>query len=200
VHSDYPITKPIRSAEPTLTQEPISIDEAKRQCGIAIGNSYLDNDFARWIVDARQQVEHDAEMVFYTGTFTWKISTFPFGDALIIPCVKPVTSITSITYTDSDGTTQTWSSSEYTLDTAGLVPMVKLNYGENWPQHRSDINGITVTLVAGYSSVVNMPSKFVSAVILKVRSLYLTATGGNPNNDEQAYDRQLGLCGLWSVA
>lgn len=196
-----PITKPIRSAEPAFTNEPLTVDEAKRQCGVSADNRHYDQDFQRWIITARQQVEHDAEMVFYTGTFTWKITDWPYGDELAIPCVKPVSSISSITCVDSSGASQTWSSTEYALDTAGLVPLIKLNYGYLWPQHRADTNGITITFVAGYSALTDSRlEKYRAAVILKVRSFYRTAIGDDPTRDEEAYERLLGFAGLWSAA
>jgi uncharacterized phiE125 gp8 family phage protein len=191
----YPITRPIRSAQPTFQQEPIDLGEAKRQCGVAEDVSHFDQDFVRWIVSARRQVEHDAQMVFYTGTFVWKISQFPYGDYITIPNIRPVTSITSIAYVDSAGATQTWSASEYALDSESAWPIIRLAYGESWPSVRGGINDITITLVAGYATVFAMPDEFKSALILKVRSFYKTAMGEDSRRDEEAYDRQINLIG-----
>jgi uncharacterized phiE125 gp8 family phage protein len=195
----YPVTRPVRSSEPAFENEPIDLATAKRQCGVAIDNNYQDEDFRRWIVTARRMVEHDAQIVFYTGTFTWKFTVFPWEDFFTIPCVRPVTSITSLVYLDSSGTSTTFSSSQYSLDTSGIVPMVKLNYGYVWPSTRSDINGITVTLVAGYASVHVMPDQYKAAVIPKVRSQYLEALGEDSRRDEELYDRLINLIGLESV-
>jgi uncharacterized phiE125 gp8 family phage protein len=114
----YPVTRPVRSSQPAFENEPLTLAEAKRQCGVAMDNTYYDEDFRNWIVTARKQVEHDAQIVFYTGTFTWKFTTFPWVDFFTIPCVRPVTSVTSIVYPDSSGTSTTFSTSEYALDTA----------------------------------------------------------------------------------
>lgn len=195
-----PITKPIRSAEPTFEQEPIGIEEAKRQCGVANDVGHFDADFARWIVSARRQVEHDAQVVFCTGTFTYKLNEFPrCAEYLEIPCVRPVTAITSISYLDTSGASQTWSSIEYTLDASGQTPIVKLNYGYLWPVIQDVVNPVTITFVAGYASVYAMPSQYRDAVILKVRSSYKTAIGEDPKRDEEAYDRVIGFIGRESV-
>jgi len=199
VYSCYPITKPIRSTEPAFEAEPLTVEDAKRQCGVADGNDYRDADFRRWIVSARRQVEHDAEIVFYTGTFTWKLSRFPVADWLEIPLVRPVSSITSITYPDNAGATQTWSSSEYTLKEA-MSPVIELNYGFTWPAIREVVNGITVTLVAGHATVFAMPQQYIDAVILKVRSHYLTSLGEDTKGDEMAYESMIGLVGRWAAA
>jgi uncharacterized phiE125 gp8 family phage protein len=195
----YPITKPIRSAEPTFEQEPLNEADARRQCGANPGHP-PDSDFRDWIVAARRQVEHDAQLVFYTGSFVWRLTEFPWGDTIEIPCIRPLTAITSITYVDGSGTTQTLSSSNYSLDANGLVPMVKLNYGYVWPSTRGDINGITLTLTAGYASVPLMPVQYKTAAILKVQSYYKTAMDEDARRVEEAYERQIALIGRDVVA
>jgi uncharacterized phiE125 gp8 family phage protein len=197
----YPVTRPLRSSEPTFDQEPLTEADARRQCGASEGYP-PDSDFRDWIVNARRQVEHDAQMVFYTGSFVWRFTYFPYGDTIEIPCVRPVTAV-AITYTDGAGATQTLSSSQYSLDSNGLTTMVKLNYGYVWPSTREDINGITMTLTAGYASVALMPAQYRAAVVLKVQSHYATAIGEDLRRVEQieaAYDRQIALVGKDVVA
>lgn len=159
---------------------------AKRQCGI--GDDDLNEDLKRWIRSARAKVEEDTSVACYTGTFTWKLTDFPPGDFIEIP-LRPVTSITSIVYTATDGTSTTWSSSEYSLDTASVAPLVKLGYGYVWPTVRGDINGITITFVAGYSSVAVLPSKIRDAVLLDVHASYLTMQEKDSAPQERGADR-----------
>src|SRR5574338_93159 len=95
---NLPTTVPIRSSEPTLAQEPVTLDEARYQCGISGDSDYHDQFLNRLITAAREQVENDTGLVCYTGTFTWKLTAFPCNSWLQIPGVRPVTAITSITY------------------------------------------------------------------------------------------------------
>lgn len=163
-----PTSKPIRSTAPTEQQEPLTLDEAKHQCGIASGISHHDDYLRALITAAREKVERDTGLVCYTGTHVWKLTYFPANDWLEMPVdARPVTSVTSITYVDYAGTTQTWSGANYSLDASGVVSFIKLTYGQSWPVVRGDINGITVTYVAGYSSVLNVPK------MLKQAALYL---------------------------
>jgi uncharacterized phiE125 gp8 family phage protein len=166
-----PATRPIRTTEPTAAQEPIDIDTAKRKCGIALDNGYIDTELAGWIASARHQVEHDAVIACYTGAFVWKITWLPCGDFLEIN-LTPVTAVTSITYTATDGTTTTWGAANYSLDYYGLKPVIKLAYGSIWPTIRGDINGITINLTAGYASVLAIPPLIKDVVGVKVVEKY----------------------------
>ena len=166
----YPITKPIRTTAPTPAQEPVTLAEAKRQqVGIAEGIDHFDDEIQRNISTARALVENDTGLVCYTGTYTWKFTEWPCESWFEIPAIRPVTSITSITYVDGSGVTQTWSASKYVLETSTVVPVVRLAYAESWPGDiRGDINGITVTMIAGYASVLTVPDGIKKAVLLLV--------------------------------
>lgn len=163
----YPITRAIRSTEPTTVQEPVTLAQVKRQCKIPPEIGDHDEQLTRILVSARQQVEVDCALVCYTGTFTWKLTDFPCHDFLELPDIRPVTSITSITYTDSSGSSTTLSASVYGLENGTVTPYVKLTYGNVWPSTRGDINGITVTFVAGYASVSVVPENVRQAVLLQ---------------------------------
>lgn len=185
----YPITRPVRTTEPTFVQEPITLDEAKKQCGLE-GNPAHDEDLKGWIVGARQQVEHDTGIVCYTGAFTWKQTQFPCGEVLELPDIRPVTAAT-VAYLDSNGTSQTWSASEYALHTSGVTQWIGLAYGETWPTVRGDQNGITVTLTVGYATVLLIPQRIKSAVKLAVYISWLLKMENAAEAERQqvAYER-----------
>lgn len=171
----YPITKPIRTTQPTIDQEPVSLEEAKRQCGIADSISFNNDELRRLISTAREYVETDTGLICYTGTFTWKVSEWPCENWLEIRALRPVSSITSITYVDGSGATQTWSASNYVLETSTVVPLVRLAYAAVWPgDYRGDVNGITLTLVAGHATVLAIPNRIKQAVLLLVNQLFIS--------------------------
>ena len=63
----------------------------------------------------------------------------------------PLQSVTSITYVDDAGDTQTLSSSLYQVDTKSQPGRIIPAYGESWPTVRSNtLNAVTVNFVAGY--------------------------------------------------
>lgn len=189
-----PVTRPVRATEPTFAQEPLTLVDAKRQCGIAQEVSQHDEQLSMFITAARQEVERDASLVCYTGTFTWKMTEFPCRDWFELPDIRPVTSITSIVYVASDGTSTTWGGSNYSLETSALNPYVRLAYGQVWPTVRGDIGGITVTFVAGYASVSLIPAKVKYAVQQMVHIKHLESIGGDIREIEQraaSYRRQI---------
>ena len=83
--------------------------------------------------------------VMLATTFDLKLNAFP-AYSIYLSRV-PLISVTSITYVDANGTTQTMSSSDYVVDT--LNGKIDLAYSEVWPTTRPDYNAVTVRFIAG---------------------------------------------------
>lgn len=170
----YPVTRPVRTTEPTFEQEPVTLPQAKKQCEVAEGITYHDEHLRQLIVSAREQVEHDTGLVCYTGTFTWKQTNFPHGEWIELPDIRPITAITSITYTDATGTTATWAAANYVLETSGVTQFVRLAYNQVWPTIRGDHNGIALTLAAGYATAQAVPQRVKQAVLFLVNHWFVS--------------------------
>jgi uncharacterized phiE125 gp8 family phage protein len=185
----YPITRPVQSAEPTF--EPVTLDEAKKQCEVAGAVGYHDEQLRQLIKAARETVEHDTGLSLCTRTFSKKLTEWPCREYFEIH-LRPVTSITSIVYLDTSGTSTTWGSSNYVLETSTVVPIVRLAYGQDWPSIRGDINGITVTMVAGYATQLAIPQMAKQAVLLALHSDWLASTEQDMTRQQEAYSRLIG--------
>lgn len=159
------VTQWVRSAVPTF--EPVSLAEARAQCNLG-DNSGFDSILLDLIATARETVEIDTGIVAATGTYTQKLTEWPSGGKLELRGIRPVSSITSLVYIATDGTSTTWSSSNYTLDASAVVPAVNLAWNVAWPALRGDTNGITVTLVAGYATAAAVPAMFKRACLLLI--------------------------------
>lgn len=188
VADSIPISKPVRTTEPTLAQEPVTVEEARRQCGIADGIDYHDETLKILIPAAREQVENDTGIVCYTGTFTKK---FHDWNDLDLSDLRPITSITSIAYLDTDGASQTLATSVYQLETANVKQFVRLKYNQSWPSLRGDINGITITYVAGYATVAAVPKVVKQAVLLRLHCEWMLKNEQDPSDQEAGYARHL---------
>lgn len=164
----HPVVAAMRTTEPTLQQEPVTMAEARRQCSIAEGIDTHDSLLQILVAAARQQVEADTGLVCYTGAFTLKMTDWPADDWFSIDDVRPVTAITSITYLDGSGATQTLSTDVYAFEVSGVKQFVRLKYGQTWPATRGDINGITVTFAAGYATVPAVPARVKQACLLLI--------------------------------
>jgi uncharacterized phiE125 gp8 family phage protein len=77
-----------------------------------------------------------------------------FDDAIpetIYPPYPPLVSVSSITYVDTDGVTQTVTASVYDVDTKSEPGRIYEAYGQSWPSSiRAVNNTIAITCVAGY--------------------------------------------------
>jgi uncharacterized phiE125 gp8 family phage protein len=103
---------------------------------------------------ARQHVETFTRRALLTQTWDWKLDSFPYR-AFALP-MAGVTSITSISYVDTAGATQTWSSALYASDLPtgprSQRGRIEPAYGESFPSTRSQMNAVTVRFVAGYGT------------------------------------------------
>lgn len=126
----------------------LSLEDARRQCRVDSNDE--DGLIAEYIAAAGRMVETDAEIALLTSTWAVYLDYFPTWE-IELRC-GPVTSITSIQYVDSDGTTQTLSSSLYSLDSKHKPARVTPAYSQTWPVTRWQENAATVTWVAGATS------------------------------------------------
>ena len=132
------------STAPTI--EPITVAELKQQC--RIDNDDADDLLLSYIVAARGVVESRLRRQLITATWRLNLDRFPSW-CIDIP-LPPLLSITSVQYLDSDGTTQTLASSEYTVDIRSEPGRLTPAYGKSWPTTRDQVNAVTILYTAGY--------------------------------------------------
>ncbi|MFA7121888.1 MAG: phage head-tail connector protein [Bacilli bacterium] len=96
-------------------------------------------------------------------TQTWDESFDDFTDPLMLS-EQPVSSITSVTYTDSNGDTQTLSTSIYELGKLNGWSVVRKKYDQNWPSTRAHEDVVTVRYVVGYGTAASVPDSLLKAV------------------------------------
>ncbi len=167
------------------TEEPITLDDAKAHLRV-------DNDDAgenAWITTAiqaaREQVENDTRRALFTQTLRLNLDQFPMSNAILIPR-PPLQSVASITYVDSDGATQTMSSSDYIVDTASEPGRVVLAYGKTWPTAREQANSVAVNFVAGWTAG-TMPAAVKQLMYLWVGHWHENREAVNVGNITSAY-------------
>lgn len=120
-----------------------------------------------------------------TQTWDYTIDRFPpdiiwyndFGywsqEPIMLP-LRPVQSISSISYVDSDGATQTYSASNYSLSAdTNSMPRVDLGYSLTWPTTRQQRDAVTVRFIVGYGDVgSDVPEPIRQAMLLMIGHLY----------------------------
>lgn len=183
---DIPSSLPLRAADPTF--EPVTLAEAKKQVELPAEYAYHNDFLLSAIQSAREIVEHDTGIITATGSFTWKLTTWPSDDFLELP-LRPVSAITSIVYRDTSAVNQTFSSTKYALDNSRARPVIYLTYDSTWASDlRAHTNDITVTLVAGYSARTSIPMALRQAVLLQVARIFADREGGQADDSARAYE------------
>lgn len=152
--------------------EPLSTAEAKAH--LVVEHTNDDTLIASYIQAARIMCEQHQWRSYITQTREEWLNAFPVGP-IYLP-YGPVQSITSIKYIDIDGTEQTYSSDNYTLDTVN--DMVYLDYNLAWPSTQCIQNAVKVRYVAGYGATGSaVPETIRSAMRLLIGHWYLNREG-----------------------
>lgn len=176
----------IRSAAPLW--EPLTLAEAKKHLELGDDDTAHDQHVLRLITAARELVEHDCGIVLATGAHTLTLDDFP-GELEVYLPVRPVTSITSITYIGTDGVTYTMSAADYQLDNNEPQPEVRLSYLAEWPTSRGEPNAVTITFVAGYASQAAVPQSFKQMMLLEIARRFQDREGLEKLSESMAYER-----------
>jgi len=173
--------------------EPITLAEANAQCKIDVPD---ENDLVdTLIIAAREYVEAFTHRALITQTWDLTLDGFPdqwstvardhqqVGEGAIWLPAPPTASVTSITYVDTQGVTQTWSPTLYTVDNpqgpkarrARIVPA----YSQYYPVTRTVPNAVTVRFVAGYgATAAAVPFSIKAAMKLLIGNWWLNREAG----------------------
>jgi len=180
--------------------EPISLSEAKTHLRVDIDDD--NSLILALITSARQQAEHICRRAFISQQWMVTLDQFPrpgmnigsanwygpqWGDSpgplttlnpdkttgyeIILP-YAPLISVDSITYVDTDGATQTLSSSLYKVDNISEPARIMPAYGTTWPATRNEINAVQITLTAGWSNAASVPQPIKSWMLLRIAAMY----------------------------
>lgn len=167
------------------TREPVTLQEAKAHCRIDASED--DGLLAGYIMAARAHIETLTSRVFAPQTLEYSTDSFQNDDGedeICLP-VAPVQSVTSITYIDQAGATQTLSGSSYTANLKEEPTEIEPVYNGVFPIARDIDNSVTVRFVAGYP-LGNLPEPLRVAILLLVGHWYANreavTTAQNPTS------------------
>jgi uncharacterized phiE125 gp8 family phage protein len=161
------------------TVEPITLEEAKDH--LRESDDSQDTLIEALIQASREYVEEYTGRRLITQTWRMTLDGFPCASRrnlwsrIEIPNA-PLQSVTSISYTDTAGATQTVATSVYSVDVGTTVArgFVRLKYDQAWPDARyGSPDAVTITYVVGYgSSGESVPSAIRQAMLLIVGGFY----------------------------
>jgi uncharacterized phiE125 gp8 family phage protein len=157
---------------------PVTLAEAKLH--LRVDSTDEDTLITALITAATEMCEQATGRALMTQTWLLTLDEFP---AEIELTRVPVQSVTSVTYTDTDGAVQTLSTgSNWRLLDLGdfsfarIVPV----YGYEWPATREQNNVVSVQYVAGYANAAAVPQPIKQWVLLMIASMF-------DNRETEAY-------------
>lgn len=136
-------------------------------------NGTLDPTLNSLITIARTTVESHTSTALLSQTWDMYLDDLQFRIEIPRP---PLQSITSITYTDTDGNSQTVDSSNYDVDTISEPGIVQQARNGTYPTDIAspydNINVVKIRFVAGYTTASDIPEPIKHAMLLLISHLY----------------------------
>lgn len=175
--------------------EPISTTDAKTH--LRVSGSSEDAYIDTLVKAARRHVEEYLGRALVTQTRKLFLDRFP---AWIIEVpFGPLQSVSSITYVDNDGVSQTIDSGNYRVDIYSSPPRITPAYGEVWPTPRQVSHAVTVTYVCGYGTASAVPADIIHAMKLQMTHLYENR-GEDPDVGQSLVPAARALLSLYKIA
>ncbi len=163
--------------------EPITTALAKVHLRETLSDATNDTYIDSLVTVARKYVEQVCSIAMITQTCKLYLDRFPVSSAAICLPRSPAIAISSITYVDTDGATQTWSSAEYALDVKSRPSRLYLAYNSTYPSTRPISNAVTITYTAGYgASASSVPADLIHAMKLLITHWYENRESSTPGS------------------
>lgn len=182
--------------------EQITVDEAALHCRIDGYGSPPEYFEQTWlesaIVAAREYCEGWTGLALVPQTFELAVNGFPslcglaayYGSEPGISLqVAPVIAVQTVTYTDTDGATQTTYGADWIVDDFSAPGVLHLAYGATWPTARAIPNAVRITFDAGYALPGDSPSE--PSLPKSIRQAMLLVIGHMYEHRESVTDKAL---------
>ena len=110
-------------------------------------------------------------------TQTWYQYFDAFADPLMLS-YPPLSSITAVTYTDTDEATQTVAGTVYEAGENNEIGLVRLKYGQDWPTLvLQQPDSVRVEFVCGYGGAADVPEPIRQAIRVHVGHAFVHREG-----------------------
>jgi uncharacterized phiE125 gp8 family phage protein len=132
-------------------------------------------------------------------TQTWALKLDYFPQRIWLP-LPPLQSVSSITYLDTDGASQTLATSVYQVVNNGDQPSyIREAYSQFWPTTYDQAQAVTVTFVAGWTSADLVPRPIYHAIKLLVSDWYDHRGSGSEKSFEELPFAVRALLSPWRI-
>lgn len=138
--------------------EVLSLTDVKNH--LRISGTDEDDALRMFISGVRRQTETFLGRTLVTST--WELKLDAFSDEIELP-MSPIQSISSVSYIDTDGVSQTFANIQF--DRSGRL---KPSYGNTWPSTRDQYDAVTITYITGETHAGNVQQDIKNAMLLWV--------------------------------
>ena len=153
--------------------EPVLLADAKLH--LRIVGTDEDTYLTHLIKVAREKVERDSRRALITQTLELQLDRFPgCRDVIALPYAAPLQSVTSIKYTDIDGTTETtMGTDDYEVDIDVDPGRVRPVSTETWPPTDTALGAVRIRYVCGYGAAgTSVPATLLHCMYLLIEHWY----------------------------
>ncbi len=152
---------------------PVTLSQAKKQLEIDDATTDDDDYIDTLISVATKTAESFMSRRLITQTVDLNADCFPCGWIWELP-VSPLQSITSITYLDIAGNSQTLAATVYGVDIKSFIPRIYVKQAQIIPATQvQTLNAVTVRAVVGYGADNTfIPSDIAHAIKMAIHELY----------------------------
>lgn len=148
------------------TTEPVTIEQARTQIGLASDDTSSDALLISLIAAARGYVENYTHRALITQIWEAYMDTFENNEINLFKL--PVAAITSVKYYDANDVEQTLEvNTDYVIDIIGEPARLFPAYGKDWPNTYDKPNAVQIVFTAGYGDATKVPD-IIKAVILMI--------------------------------
>lgn len=155
--------------------EPVSLEEAKTHLKI-VDQTEEDTTISGLIVAARLWVEEYLRRPLIQQSWDFFLDEFPEDGEIVLP-LPPTTLISGVFYTDSNGSEQTWSNSEYSVflpsGPAAGHAKITLKSAHAWPTTNGEKRSIRIRAQCGYGPTsASVPESIRAAIKMIVATMH----------------------------
>jgi uncharacterized phiE125 gp8 family phage protein len=148
--------------------DPVTVSELKTHGRIDDSNE--DTLLGHYITAATELAQQYQSRQYVNATYD--VTFDHFENPMRLP-FAPLGSVTSITYIDQDGNSQTLGASNYTVLTSSVPGRIVAAYNILFPTTRGQEDAVTVRYVAGYGATgASVPQRIKTAILMLALDMY----------------------------
>lgn len=157
-------------ADNSTTAYTDNIADASLGAGAPQTNTTDDMLLGLLITSARTAAESRTRRALLPQTWDLVLDRFPAWE-LSVP-KAPLQSITSITYVDTNGVTQTMDPADYRVDAKSEPGRITPAFGKVWPIARWQTGAVTIRFVCGYADAAGVPACVKNWMLVRLQTLW----------------------------